>query len=276
MFYKIIEPTQTLRPFVDCLWILAAPRVDGEVEPEIVLPDGKTELIVHFGDDFQKLDGDIYTRQARVLMSGQLTERIILKSTGAIGIVSVRFKAAGAARFFQLPFEEIVDQVVDFSRYEAALSLQIHEKVARCTSHEERFDVMLTLLEDRLRVESREDIFVRQACQYIVDSEGAYSVQELVNLIGFSERQLERKFKKQVGLTPKILSRIMRFQKFLVLTKSSSDLTLSDAALACGYFDQSHFIRDFTRFSGVSPMQYLKTTHSMSDHFTTPTSLSAH
>lgn len=272
MHYKTVEPPPTLEPFVDCLWILAAPCGEGDAEPEIVLPDGKTELMVHFGDDFEKREGGIFQRQARVLMSGQLTERILLRPTGTIGVVSVRFKAAGAARFFQLPFDQIVDQVVDFSRFEKEVSQQLHDEVARCSSHEERLEVMRSLLVQRLREESQEDIFVRQACQYITKSEGEYSVRELVKLIGFSERQLERKFKKQVGISAKTLARIMRFQKFIALTKASSHLTLADAALACGYYDQSHFIRDFTRFSGVSPRHYLTTSHPLSDHFTTPTS----
>jgi AraC-like DNA-binding protein len=268
MFYETTPPPPHLDPFVDCLWILAGPA--GEGDPEIVLPDGKTELIVHFGADFEKLEGEGYVRQARVLMSGQLTERIMLRPTGAIGVASIRFKAAGAARFFDLPYEEIVDQVVDFSKHVPDVARTLESGIAACSTHEDRFAALLALLESRLSEESQEDAFVRQACQYITKSEGEYSVQELVKLIGFSERQLERKFKKQVGITPKILSRIMRFQKFLALTKTSTHLTLADAALACGYYDQSHFIRDFTRFSGVSPVTYLSASHAMSDHFTTP------
>ncbi|CAN5182332.1 hypothetical protein BH10PSE6_BH10PSE6_10770 [soil metagenome] len=56
------------------------------------------------------------------------------------------------------------------------------------------------------------------------------------------------------------------------MTKEAHALTLADAAAACGYYDQSHFIRDFTKFSGMSPMKYLSSSHVMSDHLTTPTS----
>ncbi|MBM3650645.1 MAG: helix-turn-helix transcriptional regulator [Alphaproteobacteria bacterium] len=272
MLYKTLPPPAHLEPFVDCLWILVAAKDDGDPESQIVVPDGKTELIVHFGDAFLKLEGDAFERQARVLMSGQLTERIMLKPTGAVGVVSIRFKAAGAARFFDVPYEEIVDRVVDFADFEPAFSAAIHDRIARAGSHDERLATMAAVLDERLTQESKEDIFVRQACQYIVRSEGEYSVQDLVKLIGLSERQLERKFKKQVGLAPKVLSRIMRFQKFLAMTKEANTLTLADAAAACGYYDQSHFIRDFTKFSGMSPMKYLSSSHVMSDHFTTPTS----
>lgn len=270
MFYRTVPPPAHLEPFVDCIWVLAAPRGEGDPEPEIVLPDGKTELVVHFGDVFLKLEGGVYERQAPVLVSGQLTERIMLKATGEIGVVSIRFKAAGAARFFDLPYEKIVDRVVDFAAFEPAFSAAIHERISRCATHDERVATMIAVLEERLTQESKEDIFVRQACQYIVTSDGEYSVQDLVRLIGFSERQLERKFKKQVGLTPKTLSRIMRFQKFMAMTREGDAPTLTDAAAACGYYDQSHFIRDFTRFSGVSPMKYLGSRHVLSDHLITP------
>jgi len=271
MLYKTLPPPAHLEPFVDCIWLLAASKGDDDPEPEIVLPDGKTELVVHFGDAFLKLEGDTYERQARVLMSGQLTERIMLKPTGEIGVVSIRFKAAGAARFFDVPYDKLVDRVADFTDFEPAFSAAIHERIARCGSHDERLAAMVAVLDDRLTQESREDIFVRQACQYIAMSEGEYSAQDLVKLIGYSERQLERKFKKQVGLSPKILSRIVRFQKFLAMTREANTLTLADAAAACGYYDQSHFIRDFSRFSGVSPMKYLSSVHVMSDHLITPT-----
>lgn len=275
MYYQTFPPPKDLEDYVDCFWVLAAP--EGSGDPEIVLPDGKTELIVHFGQHFLKSEIDpatgtaTFVEQARVLMSGQLTERIWLKSSGEIGVVSVRFNPAGAARFFDLPYEDLVDRVVDFHRFEPDVSKTLHDAIGAAPSHEARVEIMRDLLVSLLRRESEEDVFVRQACRYIMKSEGEYSVQELVKLIGFSERQLERKFKKQVGISPKTLSRIMRFQRFLALTKRQSDMTLAEAAHSCGYYDQSHFIRDFTKFAGVSPLNYLTAAHVISDHFTDPT-----
>lgn len=272
MIYELKPPSPALEPFVDCFWLLSAPKPDTDAAAEIVLPDGMTELIVHFGDDFFKHDSSInqFVRQARVLMSGQLTERILLKPSGAIGVVSVRFKSAGAARFFNIAYDNYVNQVFDFYGVESEVAHMIHSKVGAATTVDARFKVLEDLLTDRLSVESGEDIFVRQACSYLVQSEGQYSMTDLAKLIGFSERQLERKFKRQVGLSPKRLARILRFQRFLQMAQNSKTLTLTDAALACGYYDQSHFIKDFTAFSGVSPLNYLTAPHSMSDHFTSP------
>lgn len=273
LVYKTIEPCSELEPFVECFWLLAAPhKEEEEPKTETVLPDGKTELIVHFGNDFCKLetvnDERKFVRQARVLMSGQLTEHIVLKPLGEVGVVAARFKPAGAARFFCLPYDEIVDQVIDLSAHAKETADHLHDKMAKLSTHDERLEFMQTFLKGRLERESQEDLFVRQACRYILQSEGEYTVAELVKLIGFSERQLERKFKKQVGLTPKTLSRIIRFQKILRMAQSSKTLSLVDAAVSCGYYDQSHFIRDFTKFSGDSPLKYFTSEHTMSDYFT--------
>src|SRR5262245_29187916 len=81
--YQVLAPTSELEPFVECFWDLVGAASATPAESEIVLPDGKTELIVHFGDDFFKFERNPktahggYVRQARVLMSGQLTERIL-------------------------------------------------------------------------------------------------------------------------------------------------------------------------------------------------------
>ena len=273
MIYKLKPPSAAFEPFVDCFWLLSGSKPYADATPEVVLPDGKTELIVHFGDDFFKHDSasNQFVRQARVLMSGQLTERILLKPSGEIGVVSVRFKSAGAARFFSIGYDDYVNQVFDFCVVDSALANVLHARVGAATTVDSRIKVLEDMLTERLSVDSGEDIFVRQACNYLVQSEGQYSVTDLAKLIGFSERQLERKFKRQVGLSPKRLSRILRFQKFLQIAQASTALTLTDAALACGYYDQSHFIKDFTAFSGVSPLNYLTAHHAMSDHFTTPT-----
>jgi len=269
LIYKTIDPCPELEPFVECFWLLAAPHnPDEEPRNEIVLPDGKTELIVHFGDPFRKLEKTEFVQQARVLMSGQLTEHIVLKPTGEIGVVAARFKPAGAARFFALPYEDIVDQVIDLSAYDKPTATHLHDSIASISSNNDRLQFMQSFLISRLETESQEDLYARQACRYIMQSEGEYTVAELVKLIGFSERQLERKFKKQVGISPKILSRIVRFQKILRMAQDAKHLTLVDAAVSCGYYDQSHFIRDFAKFSGDSPLKYFASEHPMSDHFT--------
>lgn len=271
MIYKTRPPHKLLEPYVDCIWLLVSTDVRPVPEPEIVLPDGKIELIVHFGDHFEKLEsGKKFVKQARTLLSGQLTEKIFLRSTGSIGMVAVRFKPGGSSRFFRFPHDEISDQVLNFRDIAESESIQLQEQILNALTHDEQMLILENFLIGRMEKQNPKlnDSFVLQACRYIVQSGGEYTVNDLVKLTGTSERQLERRFKSEVGLSPKMLLRIARFQRFLSMSGSGKITSLTDAALVCGYYDQAHFIRDFHAFSGVSPTAYLSQTHVISSFFT--------
>jgi AraC-like DNA-binding protein len=73
-----------------------------------------------------------------------------------------------------------------------------------------------------------------------------------------SERSLERKFRQHIGISPKLFSRINRFQEAFRLLKNNNYIKLSDIAFDAGYTDQSHFIREFKEFTGFAPYKYQK------------------
>ena len=75
--------------------------------------------------------------------------------------------------------------------------------------------------------------------------------------IGLSPRRFIQVFREEVGLTPKLFCRIRRFQEVLGLIGRGQHVEWAEVALACGYFDQAHFIHDFRAFSGLNPKAYL-------------------
>jgi AraC-like DNA-binding protein len=84
----------------------------------------------------------------------------------------------------------------------------------------------------------------------------ASRTREVARLVGLSQRRFITLFKEEVGITPKLFSRVRRFQRALVLIRRSAAPNWPALALECGYFDQSHLIRDFLAFSGFSPNEY--------------------
>jgi methylphosphotriester-DNA--protein-cysteine methyltransferase len=76
-------------------------------------------------------------------------------------------------------------------------------------------------------------------------------VELLADELGFSERQLRRRFHAAVGYGPKTLQRVLRFRRFLARADAGEDL--SRAALDAGYADQAHLTRDCARLSGLTP-----------------------
>ncbi len=85
---------------------------------------------------------------------------------------------------------------------------------------------------------------------------------DLGRLSGLSERQLERRFNDAIGVSPKLLGSILRFRAlFDALNETASDGPRApwlDAAIAIGYFDQAHMIRDFRRFAGQPPQAFYR------------------
>jgi AraC-like DNA-binding protein len=95
---------------------------------------------------------------------------------------------------------------------------------------------------------------IEKVIHHLMASQGQATIAELQNITGLSERQFERKFKSIIGFTPKHYSRIIRFQH--ARKKFATRLTFADLAYECNYADQSHFIREFREFSGMSVTEY--------------------
>jgi AraC-like DNA-binding protein len=84
------------------------------------------------------------------------------------------------------------------------------------------------------------------------------SITGLAERAGWSRKHLVARFREHVGLPPKTFARITRFARAMRLVRSGQDLRWIDVAHACGYYDQAHFIRDFSEFAGVSPTRFLE------------------
>src|ERR1700674_4318786 len=95
---------------------------------------------------------------------------------------------------------------------------------------------------------------------------GLMSISDLANRIGLSARQLERRFRTEVGIGPKLFGRMKRFQR-VFRTIDDPKLNWVDVAVDCGYYDQSHLIRDFREFSGDTPTALLAAEFDLTRHF---------
>ena len=102
--------------------------------------------------------------------------------------------------------------------------------------------------------------------QYLIDSKGEIPIQEVVNLSGISERSLERYFKHHIGLSPKFYCRILRFANVFKLIQSDG-FNWSDIAYLAGFYDQSHFIKNFKEFTGEEPSNYGFDAQNMANFF---------
>ncbi|HMH15331.1 MAG TPA: AraC family transcriptional regulator, partial [Edaphobacter sp.] len=107
---------------------------------------------------------------------------------------------------------------------------------------------------------------IHHALTCLKQSPGTTTIAQLTRHIGLSPRLLSQLFREQVGVSPKLYCRIQRFQQAVQQMHRGADVHWAELALACGYYDQSHFANDFHAFSGLSPTLYTATQRRWSNH----------
>jgi AraC-like DNA-binding protein len=218
-----------------------------------VVPDGCPEIIVHYGDRFTE-DAAGRKVQSETIVAGQLTRPLMLRPTGRVGMVAARFRAAGLFPILGVPMHELVDRRVPLETICQGVSA-LQARIAEAGTDRERVSQLATFLERKLAERSAWDAVVGHNVHAILASGGQISPDELAQRAGLTARQLQRRFQVSVGVSPKFLCRIIRFRA--IFDRLQSRAPWPSIALDCGFFDQSHLIRDFKQFAGQSPRAFL-------------------
>jgi len=256
----IAFPSPALAPFVVCIWGVRGPDPSYR---EAVLPNGLSELMINFGPA-QKVwaygEDEVDQDFGRYWLAGIQDEPLVIGSPHGMDHIGVRFHPGGAHAFFDLPMSEVTDRVVDLDllvgRGEAE---ELRDELTACPDHAARARaVEAWLLERRYAVHPYYST-VRRAVDVMQTSTFRTSVTELCERLGLSNRHLIEQFRRVVGLPPKAVSRIQRFNAVVEATmgRPPGDVVWSRLAYRFGFSDQSHLVREFKHFSGVTPTEFL-------------------
>lgn len=251
-------PRSPLSSFVAMLW-LQEPTAVGHAR-ERVLPTGTVELVIDLGDaparvfDGQRLD---VCREFRgPVVCGAHAESFAIDAPGRTTIVGVHFRPGGAFPFLGMPADELCNVHVDLEALWGGAAHVLRDRLREHTSA----DTMFAILEAALLARLRQPVSRHPAVEWALHQFRAADplpVGAVQQQIGLSRRHFSQLFRQQVGLTPKLFCRVQRFQSVLRHIDCAPEIDWADVALACGYFDQAHFIHDFRAFSGLTPGAYL-------------------
>ena len=170
-------------------------------------------------------------------------------------MVGVFFRPAQASAFTHLPSDELTDRLVAVQELWGPDALDLCEQLA--TSNEsQRLDLIEAALLRRL-AQSREPraitVDIPGLAREVVRHHGQLSIDSLAESAGVSRQHLTRVFREGVGVSPKLYSRLARFQSALVYARAGTRVDWARVACELGYADQSHMIAEFREFSSLTP-----------------------
>lgn len=253
MDYAELHAPPPLDDIVRCFWFLRDAPGRPEQEPQVVVADGRLEIVLHLGDPFARVDGGTAVRQAEVLLSGQLTAPIRLTATGWTDIVGIRFRTAAAARVLRVPLSEVTDSVVPLGEVARELADALLAAASQNREPARRVAALAAVL---MRAVSGAGDPVASAVVRSLDAAHAPLVSRVADECRLSVRTIERKVLANTGLPPALLRRVLRFRRAFNMVDRAPYGTWGRVAARNGYFDQAHLIRDFQRFAGAPPSRF--------------------
>lgn len=268
MLYRERRPRPPLDRFVECFWFAEG---DGHGAPvETIVPDGCPELILHLDEPFRRWDGSRAERQPTAFLAGEMTGAFRVQPGSRVETMGIRFRPAGLGAFLRAPLDELTDRTTPIDALWGRPAREMQDAVGEARGDRARIRRAEEFLLARAREGPGPDRPVEAAVGRILRERGRARVAALGVSAGLSERQLERRFRRAVGLGPKALSRLVRFQEVLRRLGDGSAPDWVQVALDCGYYDQSHLARDFRELAGSAPSRYLASEGDLARRFVDP------
>jgi AraC-like DNA-binding protein len=253
MIYLKQTPGPQLRSWVRSLWYCRAPQVSSRRER--VLPNGCIQIIINLSRNFLTdcgENGGMTLRLPRSIVVGARARYDIVDTGDMEELAGIVVQPGGFAGLFRERADLFFERSIGLEEVWACPSLR--ERLCETPSPAEKLRTLEVLLTGRLHQGARRPELVDQAMHLF--REKSLRVAECAKSVGVSERRLSQVFRENVGIAPKMWCRIGRFQAAVQTLHKGVDTPWAELALACGYYDQSHFANDFRAFSGVDPTTY--------------------
>ena len=246
-------PHPALRPFVKTYLHL---HMNSNIHD--IIPTGDTQIFFVLNDNNKVLKTSFNDQSSRKFFFSspgiKYSQVISEEIWNSIGII---FHPYGAYRLLKIPQSSLLGT---FPGIEEILppSIRIIQNELEDSVHDIRniikiFDRWLLglLLANDINTDR-----IAYATRFIENHNGLHTIDQLSAQLFITKRTLELDFKEKVGMSPKMYSRIMRFNKIQKVIESSSKPDFQKISLDFNYYDQAHFIKEFKSFSGFSPSKY--------------------
>lgn len=249
--YMEIEPCEALKPYVRCFWGSEKPYTKSPAEEltnKLVVPDTCMDIIFRVNFTDNKLESSFCGINDVPFTSEDSIDGVL---TSVFGI---RLYAWSAVLFSEESMRNVKNEFYDAGQYFSKIKKELEQRFFEVVDLEKRVEIAQKVLLKHLR-EKNQNPLIMEAVGEILRRKGNLKLLELSSEIHVSERQLERLFKEYIGVSPKQLSSLIRYQYLWSDFVFISDFHIQDGVYRYGYTDQAHLLRDFKRFHTMNLSQ---------------------
>lgn len=258
MDYHTFEPHTDLKSLVSCYWTLEVPK-QFEPQKQRIVPDGCIEMAFILGDDIKRYTSENeFIIQPRAMVLGQTIEPFYIEPTGFVKTFAIRFYPYGFANFVSVPIKNLVNKETPLKQlFGAETATDLEHKIIKAKNTDQQINIIEKFLLRRLNDSRTINAIVKNTVDALLSSNGSASINSILKEDLSKRRQLERNFKKQIGVSPKQLGKVIRLQAALKMLLGQKAENLTRVAYESEYFDQAHFIKDFREFTGINPKEFI-------------------
>ena len=258
MHSRTFLPPKGLQSLVRFGWTLDS-LTEGSA-PHRLLAESCPNIVVIQHGSFTEADG---SRAADIHLAGALSRATGNTGHGPFKLFGIYLWPWAVRVFFGLEPVETQDRFISL---EECVSPEEQSRLINASDPHGAMDVAAAWL-FRIRKEVERDPLPETLVRRMIEAHGSGQLDPYITNSGLARRQFERRFKACTGFSPALFQRILRFQYTYRLIERGVARNLTEVALEAGYFDQSHFIRDFKRFSGLDPKAYFRKVPEKVDNF---------
>lgn len=251
--FQLIPTHPALRPYIQQYWAIQHPHLAQISRAEFIHPNGGFGLVFNLGDSFWIGDE---TATGAVFLDGSNTVSRKLRFKGHVTALGVRFYPGKAYPFLHVPLHHLQNKVLLLDDIGQTTLCDIAGQMAEKQTLSAKINVLESWLLNQLRNIKDESAIVPMSIATLKTQHRDLSIKQLADKLYLSQRQLERLYQKEVGFTPKQYARLLRIGQARHQLKQRIHDSAGQIGADLGFYDQSHFIREFNSVVGITPGQY--------------------
>lgn len=225
------------------------------------LPKTAMSMVFNLGDSF-KLYSDTtftqYTDYKKYWLAGFQLQPRYVESYGHSRMLIIQFKTLGAFSFFKEPLHYFTDQYTLLDDIDHRFAEETWQKLQENTAIPDKFTIAEQYLMSRLSTIKHTDNRLIASINQIIKTNSELRISAICREYRISRKHLNELYKKSIGISPKHMSILYRFQHSLHKLSNTTHGSLTDFAYEMDYFDQAHFCNDFKRLSNYKPSEYIR------------------